>query len=278
MNTQYETRALTMSFQEIIIAKNLTAGYPGNIVWQEASFSINRGEFVAVIGPNGAGKTTLFRLLLGLQHPVSGTIKIFDAAPSRGSPKIGYVPQRHTIDGETNVESLEIVRLGISGKKWGLGLFSHKDRKAAIDAMEAVGATGLAHRSLGVLSGGELQRIFLAEALVSNPEILLLDEPLSNLDMRRERELLQLISNVVQSRNVTALLIAHNINPLLPYLDKVIYIANGKVATGTPQEVMTSECLSALFGVHVEVFRDSRGNLAVIGIEDAHPCSGCPEQ
>jgi len=269
---------------EIITSKNLVAGYPGNIVWRDASFSIDRGEFVAVIGPNGAGKTTLFRLLLGLQQPVSGTIKIFNASPKRGNPQIGYVPQRHIFDGETNVESLELVRLGFSGKQWGLasfnsakrwrhdGLFSQKDRKAAFDALEAVGATDLAHRSLAVLSGGELQRIFLAEALVSNPTVLLLDEPLSNLDMRREKELLQLVSGVVRSRNVTALLIAHNINPLLPFLDKVVYIANGKVATGTPQDVLTSECLSALFGVQVEVLRDSRGNVAVVGIEDVHRC------
>ena len=256
----------------IITAEKVVAGYENNTVWQDASFSINRGEFVAVIGPNGAGKTTLFRLLLGLQQPVSGTIRIFGAAPRRGNPQIGYVPQRHVFDDETNVESLELVRLGFSGKKWGIGLPSQNDRKVALEALEAVGAADLAHRSLGVLSGGELQRIFLAEALVSNPALLLLDEPLSNLDMRRERELLQLIHGVVQSRGVTALLIAHNINPLLPYLDKVVYIANGKVATGTPKEVLTSECLSALFGVHVEVLKDSRGNIGIVGIEDCHGC------
>jgi len=257
---------------EIITSKNLVAGYPGNIVWRDANFTINRGEFVAVIGPNGAGKTTLFRLLLGLQQPVSGEIKIFGATPKRGNPQIGYVPQRHIFDEETHIESIELVRLGFSGKQWGLSLFSQKDHKAAIEGLKAVGASDLAHRALGVLSGGELQRIFLAEALVSNPSVLLLDEPLSNLDMKRERELLQLIHGVVQSRNVTAMLIAHNINPLLPYLDKVVYIANGKVATGTPQEVLTSKCLSTLFGVHVEILRDSRGNIGIVGIEDCHGC------
>ncbi len=262
MTTQYE----------IISSKNLVAGYPENIVWRDASFTINRGEFAAVIGPNGAGKTTLFRLLLGLQQPISGTIKIFGATPKRGNQQIGYVPQRHVFDDDTNVESLELVRLGFSGKQWGTGLFSHDDRKAALDALKDVGATDLAHRSLGVLSGGELQRIFLAEALVSKPTLLLLDEPLSNLDMMRERELLQLINGVVRSRSVTVLLIAHNINPILPYLDKVVYIANGKVATGTPQEVLTSKSLSALFGGQVEVLRDSKGNIAVIGIEDYHGC------
>ncbi len=128
---------------EVITSKNLSAGYPGNIVWQDANFTINRGEFVAVIGPNGAGKTTLFRLLLGLQQPVSGTIKIFNEIPKRGNPQIGYVPQRHVFDGETNVESLELVRLGFSGKQWGIGLFSKNDRIAAIEALKAVGSNKL---------------------------------------------------------------------------------------------------------------------------------------
>ncbi|HZS74181.1 MAG TPA: ABC transporter ATP-binding protein [Candidatus Nitrosotalea sp.] len=255
---------------KIITAEHVIAGYQDKTVWSDASFDINSGEFVAIIGPNGAGKTTLFRLLLGLQQPRGGTIKIFDAPPKRGNPKIGYVPQRHTVDSETNIESLELVRLGFSGKRWGFNLFSKKDHDAALDALEAVGARDLAHRSLSALSGGELQRIFLAEALVSNPDILLLDEPLSNLDMRREKELLQLVNSVVRSRNVTALLIAHNINPLLPFLDKVVYIANGKLATGKPKEVLTSESLTALYDVPIEVLKDSKGNIAIIGIEDTH--------
>ena len=263
---------ITASVQpRVITAENLVAGYEDNIVWRDASFTINGGEFVAIIGPNGAGKTTLFRLLLGLQRPTSGTVKIFDSEPKRGNPQIGYVPQRHLIDSETNVESLELVHLAFCGRQWGFHLSAKAERKTALVALEAVGAAELAHQSLNALSGGELQRIFLAEALVSNPRVLLLDEPLANLDIRRERELLQLVNNVVRSRSVTALLIAHNINPLLPYLDKVIYIANGKVATGRPKEVMTSEVLSALYGVHIEVLHDSRGNIAIVGIEDHHP-------
>jgi zinc/manganese transport system ATP-binding protein len=252
----------------LLAAENLTAGYRDTTVWEEANFSIGRGEFVAVIGPNGAGKTTLFRLLLGLQQPVSGTIKVFGATPKRGNPQIGYVPQRHIIDSETNVEAVELVRLGLSGKRWGFNPFSHSDRDTALAVLKSVGALELAHRPLGVLSGGELQRIFLAEALVSNPDLLLLDEPLSNLDMRRESDLLHLVNGVIRTRGVTALLIAHNINPLLPHLDKVIYIANGKVATGKPAEVLTSESLTALYGVQVEVMRDSKGNVAIIGVEE----------
>ena len=254
----------------LITAENLTAGYRDKTVWQGANFAFGRGEFVAIIGPNGAGKTTLFRLLLGLQQPISGTIKIFGEQPKRGNPQIGYVPQRHIIDSETNIESLELVRLGLSGKKWGFNPFSRKDRDAAWAALESVGAVELAHRPLGVLSGGELQRIFLAEALVSNPDILLLDEPLSNLDLRRETDLLHLVNDVVRTRGVTALLIAHNINPLLPHLDKVMYIANGRVATGKPSQVLTSESLTALYGVQVEVLRDPHGNVAIIGVEEHH--------
>jgi zinc/manganese transport system ATP-binding protein len=254
---------------EVVAASNLAAGYPDNTLWRDARFSIKRGEFVAIIGPNGAGKTTLFRLLLGLQKPLGGSIEIFNAPPKKGNPRIGYVPQRHGIDSDTNIESLELVRLAFSGRRWGFSL-SRKDGVAALGVMKAVGSEELAHRSLNALSGGELQRVFLAEALVSSPDLLLLDEPLSNLDLKREKDLVQLVNSVVRSRNVTVLLIAHNINPLLPFLDKVIFIANGNVATGKPDEVLTSESLSALYGVPVEVLHDSRGNVAIIGTDEYH--------
>ena len=277
-------RAQVDASAPIIEAEHLSAGYKDKIVWRDANFTIHRGEFVAVIGPNGAGKTTLFRLLLGLQRPLSGAIKIFDSKPKRGNSQIGYVPQRHVIDEDTNVECSEIVKLAISGERWGFSLSPGKDRKTASDTLKSVGGEDLASNSLTALSGGELQRIFLAEALVSNPDILLLDEPLSNLDIRRASELVGLVNSIVRSRNVTAFLVAHDINPLLPFLDNVMYIANGKVATGNPKDVLTSESLSALYGIPVEVVRDSKGNVAIIGVNtkdtdfvNPNRCVGCNE-
>ncbi len=255
---------------QIIVAEQVVAGYRDNIVWSNASFTIGQGQFIAVIGPNGAGKTTLFRLLLGIQQPKSGEILVFGEHPKKGNSRIGYVPQQHKIDNDLTVQALELVRLGASGNSWGISLFSDEDRKLALNSLRAVGAEKLAQRSLNGLSGGELQKVFLAEALVSNPDVLLLDEPLTGLDIRAEQELLGLVYDIVQTRNVTALIVAHDINPLLPFLDKIVYIANGKVATGTPDEVLTTESLSSLYGSHVEVLHDSKGNIAIIGIHESH--------
>jgi zinc/manganese transport system ATP-binding protein len=289
---------------EIARADSLAVGFRGQPVWSDASFRVNRGEFVAVIGPNGAGKTTLFRLLLGTVRPTAGSLTVFGGTPRRGNPKIGYVPQNHAVDRETNVEAGQLVRLAYAcGRHRPSSAVSmdpagapapapsrlsrladvlyayapnvtprmvRTEREAVDAALSSVRATELAHKSLGAMSGGELQRIFLAEALASRPEILLLDEPLANLDLRRAREFVELVHNLVQTQEVATLLVAHDINPLIRCLDKVIYLANGRVATGTPEEVLTTESLSRLYGVPVEVLRDSRGNLVIVGGEDTH--------
>ncbi|HEV2449050.1 MAG TPA: metal ABC transporter ATP-binding protein [Thermoplasmata archaeon] len=268
-----------------IRAERLEVRYGSQVVWKDADFEVKAGEFVALIGPNGAGKTTLFRMLLGLHYPAAGQLSVFGSAPRRGNYRIGYVPQRHTIDRETHLACDKLVRLAYPGDRWGPeGRFPplrwgprlrlRGERDAAARVLADVGASELAHKPLGSLSGGELQRVFLAEALVGDPELLLLDEPLSNLDLRRSRELVETIHGLVQARGVTTLLVAHDINPMIKCLDKVIYIANGNVATGRPEEVLTTESLSRLYGVPVEVLRDSRGNLVIVGGEDDHGQEG----
>ncbi len=254
----------------IIAAKDLSAGYPGKPVWKDTSFSVRKGEFVAVIGPNGSGKTTLFRLLLGLIQPQGGELLLFGQKPHKGNGRIGYIPQRHVVDGETAIEALEIVRLGACNCRWGFDLprQAKAERAEAMEALRSVGAEDLAHRRLSALSGGELQRIFLAQALVGKPELLLLDEPLANLDIRRETEMVQLVKEIARKHGVTVLLIAHNINPLLGVLDTAMYVAGGRVVAGSPETVLTSEALSKLYGSNVEVLRDSHGRVAILGIED----------
>jgi zinc/manganese transport system ATP-binding protein len=256
----------------LIAAHNLAAGYRDHPVWKDANFTIPRGEFVGILGPNGAGKTTLFRLLLGLIKPAAGELTLLGETPRRGHRSVGYVPQRRPIDTEMTIEALEFVRLGLYGHRWGISNKTSSERTRAMEALRAVDAEDLAHRPLGALSGGEQQRVFLAQALVGKPDILLLDEPLSNLDIKRETNLVQLVNKVVREQHVTALLIAHDINPLLSVMDRVMYIAGGAVATGMPSEVITTETLTKLYGAPVEVLRDSHGRVAVLGVEEAaHP-------
>ena len=266
--------ALASDLSEVIRGDHLSAGYPHRIVWKDGTFSAARGEFVAIIGPNGAGKTTLFRMLLGLRSPVTGSLCVLGERPRRGNPRIGYVPQRHAIDQETHLRAETLVHLGLTGTRWGPGTFSRGDREAVSSALEAVEVAALADRLLSSLSGGELQRVFLAEALVGGPELLLLDEPLSSLDLKRSRELVALVHRLVRSRRMTTLLVAHDINPMIRYLDQVIYIANGRVATGPPHAVLTSQRLTELYGMPVEVLRDSRGNLVIVGGEDVRGGEG----
>lgn len=255
----------------IVSARDLAAGYGSRLIWQHTTFEIAAGEFIALLGPNGAGKTTLIRQLLGLIKPVAGELYTFGKPPRRGSPRIGYVPQRHPIDDEIRIEALEFVRLTLSGMRWGIETpwTARAERAKALKALNAVDATALAHRPLGELSGGELQRVFLAQALVAEPELLLLDEPLANLDIRRETQLIRLVSDVATSRGIAVVLIAHDINPLLPVVDRIMYVVNGSVAIGAVEEIITSEVLSSLYEVPVEVLRDSRGRIAVLGTEEA---------
>lgn len=263
-----------MEATALISAHGLAAGYGNRQVWRGADFVVARGEFVGVLGPNGAGKTTLFKLLLGLKRPAAGELQVCGRTPKRGNERIAYVPQRRLIDADTNIEALELVRLGLPGRKWGVPLpgSARRERIAALEALKLADAAELARRPLGKLSGGELQRVFLAQALAGKPDLLLLDEPLANLDIRRETSLVQTVARIVRSQHIAAMLIAHNLNPLLPVLDRVMYVANGRVVCGSPDEVITSQALSKLYGVPIEVLHDSRGRVAVLGIEEAaHP-------
>jgi zinc/manganese transport system ATP-binding protein len=257
-----------------IVANGLAAGYGSTAIWSQASFSIPAGSFTAILGPNGAGKSTLIKLILGLLHPIAGKLEVLGEAPTRGNPRIGYVPQGSAFDPELSIRGRDFVGLGVDGHKWGMRLTARPQIASATDAsIRAVGAEAYADRQLGRLSGGEQQRLLLAQALVGQPSLLLMDEPLSHLDVRNQGAIVQLISEVARQRNLTVLLIAHDVNPLLSHIDHVLYIAQGKLAMGKPADIITSESLSAIYSAPVEVLRDRLGRVFVVGLEEevSHP-------
>ncbi|MCL6106096.1 MAG: ABC transporter ATP-binding protein [Actinobacteria bacterium] len=248
----------------------------GRTIWSDANVEINEGSFVVVLGPNGAGKTTLLRLILGLESLERGIAEVFGQHPHRGNRRVGYVPQRQTLQPELAVRGTDLVGLGVDGHRWGIPLFreTQKKKRALVEAaINAVEAGSYAGRQVGRLSGGEQQRLILAQALISRPRLLLLDEPLSNLDLRNQAAAVQFVARLAHDEGITVVLVAHDVNPLLPHLDQVVYIAKGKFATGKPDEIITTERLSDLYEAPVEIVEDSRGRIFVVGLEEesAHP-------
>jgi len=260
----------------VVEARGLAAAYGGRAVWSGADFDIRQGEFVAVLGPNGAGKSTLLKMLLGLQPVGGGELRVFGSSPRRGSADIGYVPQAHGFDSDAAIRGSDLVGLGLDGHRWGFrlpGATTDRKRDRVARELSAVGAAEYATRRVGQLSGGERQRLLLAQALVSEPSLLLLDEPLANLDLRSQAAMAELIGDIARTNRLTVILVAHDLNPLRRVLDRVCYIAGGGVAIGTPDEVVTGPVLSRLYGAPVEVLTDSQGRRFVAGLEEeaAHP-------
>ena len=243
-------------------------------MWSGADFTISPGSFTSVLGPNGSGKTTLIRMILGQLMPAAGRLEVFGRTPSRGDPRIGYVPQRPTFDPDLSIRGRDFVGLGVDAWRWGVRVGGRGQAAAAADeAIAAVGADGYADKSLGRLSGGEQQRLLLAQALVGDPRLLLMDEPLSFLDVRNQQTIVQLIADIARRRRLTVMLIAHDVNPLLAHIDNVVYVAAGHVAMGKPDEIITTERLSEIYSAPVEVIKDSRGRVFVVGLEEetSHP-------
>ncbi len=251
--------------QTAITVQNLALQLDGHTVLEDVSFDVMQGEFVAVLGPNGAGKTTLFRALLGLLAPASGKVLVLGKKPRRGAGEIGYTPQHRVLETDLALRVRDVVGFGLDGNRWGIGLFGRRKRDVIIEkALDEVGACHLADKQAGSLSGGEQQQMFIAQSLITNPKILLLDEPLSNLDISRAREIISVLSGICRERGVTIMLISHDINPLMQAVSRVLYLANRHGVMGSTEEVITSETLSALYSSRVEVFR-AEGRVFVAG-------------
>jgi zinc/manganese transport system ATP-binding protein len=247
-------------------------------IWRELRLTVAEGEFVALLGPNGAGKSTLLSALLGLLPIADGQIRVLGGAPGEANRAIGYLPQRRAFDASTRLRGGDIVRLGLDGDRWGLPLPlrwgrlrapARESSEQVRQAIEMVGAGSYARRPIGELSGGEQQRLLIAQALVRRPRLLLLDEPLDSLDLPNQAAVAALVAKICREQGVAVLLVAHDVNPLLPYLDRVAYLAAGRAVEGAVEEVINGATLTALYGVPIEVLRASDGRLLVVGQPEA---------
>jgi zinc/manganese transport system ATP-binding protein len=244
----------------------------GRPVLDEVSFEVGAGEFTGLIGPNGAGKTTLLRVILGLQRPGSGEVTIGGRRrPRSRHHPAGYVPQKVQLDPSMPMRAQDLVALGADGGRYGLRLPSAARTKAVSEMLRAVDAGHFAGARVGTLSGGEQQRVLIAHALISRPPLLLLDEPLANLDLRSGREIVTLLARIAREQQIAVLLSAHEMNQLLPFLDRVVYLAAGRAASGPADQVITTEVLSGLYGHRVEVVRAAGRTLVVAGDDSAEP-------
>ncbi len=235
----------------------------GRQILDGVSFTVGAGQFTGLIGANGAGKTSLLRVILGVQRATAGRVQI--AGRLRRGGAVGYVPQKVVVDPDLPMRARDLVELGLDGSRLGIPLRSRARRQTVEEMVDAVGAESFADSRVGRLSGGELQRILIAHALVGRPRLLLLDEPLANLDLRSGHEVVELLHRIRHTQGIAILLSAHEVNPLLPVMDRVVYLAGGRAVTGTTDEVIRSDVLSRLYGHHVDVVNLHGRILVIVG-------------
>jgi zinc/manganese transport system ATP-binding protein len=266
------------SSAEILSVEDVCVRLSGREILRDVSFRIRAGEFTGLIGSNGAGKTTLFRVILGLQTTTTGRV-LFEGPTqsrtrSRRNPLIGYVPQKFLLDPDLPMRARDLVGLGLDAQRLGVPRPS-RERRALIEQMlEAVDATRFADTRVGRLSGGEQQRVLIAHALIARPRLLLLDEPLANLDLRSAHEVVALLARITREQEIAVLISAHEINPLLEIMDSIVYLANGRAASGTTEEVVRADVLSKLYGHHVDVLNVHGRILVIAGAGDTADLAG----
>jgi zinc/manganese transport system ATP-binding protein len=247
----------------VLEVDGISVSLGGRQVLDNVSFTVGAGEFTGLIGSNGAGKTTLLRVILGLQSPAAGQVLLSGRARRRRTASIGYVPQKVLLDPDTPMRARDLVGLGLDGQRFGMPLPSARRRARVDEMLQAVDAARFADARVGSLSGGEQQRVLIAHALIARPRLLLLDEPLANLDLRSGQEIIALLHSIAVEHGIAILLSAHEMNPLLPVMDRVVYLAGGRAAAGTTEEVIRTDVLTGLYGHHVDVLH-VRGRVIVV--------------
>lgn len=249
-----------------IMLEGVTLRRNGHVVLDRVDFSVRQGEFIGVLGPNGAGKSTLFRAILGLLPEVTGNIQVFGSRPRKADRLIGYLPQMRADLLDADIRAWDFVASAQHPSRWGLPIYRGADKREIDEAICLVEGEHLAQRPLSALSGGERQRLLLAQALLGNPRLLLLDEPLVSLDPRHQANVVALIKGIQKQRQVTVLFTSHEINPLLGALDRVLYLGGGQAAIGAVDDIVTGPVLSRLYGMPIEVVH-SAGHYFVVSAE-----------
>jgi zinc/manganese transport system ATP-binding protein len=244
-----------------------TLRFGDRTLWKDIDLTVRRGEFIAILGPNGTGKTSLLKVLLGLNKLTAGSVTIQGDPPHKGNSKVGYIPQQKTFDRDLPIRGRDLVHFGLDGHRFGI---THHDRaamKRVDEVIKEVGATQYADSQIGLLSGGEQQRLRIAQSLLSKPGLLLCDEPLLSLDLKSQQSVSALIDLYRHRDGTSVFFVTHDINPILDMVDRVLYLAGGKWAIGTPEEVLTTETLSQLYGLPVDVLK-VRGRIIVVNASD----------
>lgn len=257
-----------MAERPTVSLRGATLRFGERELWGGLDLDVPAGEFLAVLGPNGSGKTSLLKVLLGLNRLSAGTVTVCGERPRRGSSAVGYVPQQKSFDRDVPLRGRDLVRLGLDGHRWGIGLPNRAARARVEQVIADVGASAYADAPLGLLSGGEQQRLRIAQALLGDPSVLLCDEPLLSLDLNHQQAASELIDRRRRTAGTSVLFVTHEINPILPMVDRVLYLVGARWAIGTPEEVLTSERLSGLYGTDIDVLR-VRGRIVVVGAPDA---------
>jgi zinc/manganese transport system ATP-binding protein len=246
----------------VLAVRGVRVSLGGRPILEDIDFTLGPGEFCGLIGSNGSGKTTLLRTILGFIKPESGRVSV----DSGKGAAIGYVPQKFTLDPYMPLRARDLVGLGLDGARLGVPLPSRARRNTIDEMLAAVDATGFADQRIGSLSGGQQQRILIAHALIRRPRLMLLDEPLANLDVRSVAGIVALLRRLSREFRTTVLLSAHDMNPLLSAMDRIVYLAHGRAASGNTDSVVRTEVLSRLYGYHIDVIR-VHGRIIVVAAE-----------
>ncbi|MGO8873362.1 MAG: metal ABC transporter ATP-binding protein [Acidimicrobiales bacterium] len=261
---------------DLLSVEGISVVLGGRDVLDQVTFAVAPGSFTGLIGSNGAGKTTLLRVILGLVSPRAGRVRLADRERGHRHPLVGYVPQKVALEPDMPLRARDLVGLGLDGHRFGIAGPSAGRKKAVSEMLDAVNATSFADARVGELSGGEQQRVMIAHALISRPRLLLLDEPLANLDIKSGQEVVELLARICGEQHIAVLLSAHDMNPLLPFMDRIVYLAGGRAASGTTDEVVCTETLSSLYGHPVEVIHAGDRVLVVAGRGSGEVLAGSP--